>query len=66
MQVLDGNGNVVGETTSGTFSPTLQVGIALALLAPTVAAGDELVVNVRGRELLVVVQKPPFVQASTK
>jgi aminomethyltransferase len=66
MQVLDGNGNVVGETTSGTFSPTLQVGIALALLAPTVAAGDELVVDVRGRELPVVVQKPPFVQASTK
>ena len=66
MSVLDSAGAVVGETTSGTFSPTLQVGIALALLSPTVAAGDELAVDVRGRELAVRVVKPPFVQASTK
>jgi aminomethyltransferase len=66
MQVRDAVGNVVGETTSGTFSPTMQVGIALALLSPSVSAGDELVVDVRGRDLPVVVTKPPFVQPSTK
>lgn len=66
MSVKDASGAVVGETTSGTFSPTLQVGIALALLSPTVAAGDALVVDVRGRDLAVEVVKPPFVQASTK
>lgn len=66
MQVKNAAGEVVGETTSGTFSPTLQVGIALALLAPNVAEGDELVVDVRGRDLAVRVVKPPFVKANTK
>ena len=32
MSVLDGAGHRVGEVTSGTFSPTLRTGIALALL----------------------------------
>ena len=66
MQVKSASGDVVGETTSGTFSPTLQVGIALALLSPAVAEGDELIVDVRGRDLAVKVVKPPFVAASTK
>lgn len=66
MDVKDASGAVVGHTTSGTFSPTLQTGIALALLAPTVAAGDELVIDVRGRELAAVAQRPPFVTTSTK
>ena len=66
MQVKTASGEVVGETTSGTFSPTLQKGIALALLSPTVALGDTLVIDVRGRDLEVVVTKPPFVDATTK
>ena len=66
MQVKNSNGEVVGETTSGTFSPTLQKGIALALLSPDVALGDSLVIDVRGRDLEVVVTKPPFVDATTK
>ena len=60
------SGEVVGETTSGTFSPTLQKGIALALLSPEVALGDTLFVDVRGRYLEVVVTKPPFVNSTTK
>ncbi len=60
MSVLRG-GAVVGEVTSGTFSPTRKVGIALALLEPSVAAGDELEVDVRGRTTKVRVVKPPFV-----
>jgi aminomethyltransferase len=66
MQVKNAAGEVVGETTSGTFSPTLQKGIALALLAPSVSIGDTLFVDVRGRDLEVVVTKPPFVTASPK
>ncbi len=66
MSVRNAAGDVVGETTSGTFSPTRQVGIALALLTPSVQEGDELVVDVRGRDLSVVVTKPPFVPAHTK
>jgi aminomethyltransferase len=60
------DGEVVGEVTSGTFSPTLKNGIALALLAPDVAVGDELVVDVRGREVPVTVAKPPFVEVDVR
>jgi len=66
MQVKTTSGEVIGETTSGTFSPTLQKGIALALLSPEVALGDTLVIDVRGRDLEVVVTKPPFVDSTTK
>ncbi len=57
----------VGETTSGTFSPTLKIGIALALLdtAAGLAEGDEVEVDVRGRRLRCEVVRPPFVQAKT-
>jgi aminomethyltransferase len=66
MQVKNSNDQVIGETTSGTFSPTLQKGIALALVEPTVNEGDVLTVDVRGRALSVTVTKPPFVKPSTK
>jgi aminomethyltransferase len=66
MQVKTISGDLVGETTSGTFSPTLQKGIALALLSPDVALGDTLVIDVRGRDLEVIVTKPPFVNSTTK
>ncbi|WP_324277285.1 glycine cleavage T C-terminal barrel domain-containing protein [Blastococcus brunescens] len=51
MSVLDGAGERVGEVTSGTFSPTLRTGIALALVdaASGAAAGATLTVDVRGR-----------------
>lgn len=66
MSVKNASGAVIGETTSGTFSPTLGQGIALALLDPSVAVGDEVVIDVRGRELAAIVAKPPFVDASPK
>ena len=66
MDVLDGDGAVVGRTTSGTFSPTLKQGIALALLERGVAEGDEVALDVRGRRLACRVVKPPFVQVSTR
>ena len=50
----------------GTFSPTLKQGIALALLATGVAEGDEVVVDVRGREVAATVVRPPFVQVQTR
>ncbi len=62
MTVLRG-ATPVGVVTSGTFSPTLRTGIALALLdtAAKVTEGDELTVDVRGRGLPVRVVRPPFV-----
>jgi aminomethyltransferase len=66
MAVLDGERRV-GEVTSGTFSPTLRHGIALAYVAADLAAkGTELQVDVRGRRGVVQVTRPPFVQASPK
>jgi len=59
-------GEVVGEVTSGTFSPTLKNGIALALLAPDIAEGDEVVIDVRGREVPARVVKPPFVEVDVR
>jgi aminomethyltransferase len=51
-----------GEITSGAFSPTLAVGIALARLPPGVAAGDRAEVDIRGKWLPVQIVKPPFVR----
>src|SRR6202451_3481321 len=50
LTVLAGNAPV-GVTTSGTFSPTLQVGIALALIDTDagVEDGQQITVDVRGR-----------------
>jgi aminomethyltransferase len=61
-------GSTVGEVTSGTFSPTLRVGIALALLdtAAGLAADDTVEVDVRGRPTTMRVTKPPFVDASPR
>ncbi len=59
-------GTPVGETTSGGFSPTLERGIALALLSPSVKLGDTVDVDVRGRLLPATVVTPPFVSASPK
>ena len=65
LDVLRGDDAVVGRTTSGTFSPTLKVGIALALLDRSVARGDEVHVDVRGRRVRCEVVKPPFVEPHT-
>jgi aminomethyltransferase len=66
LDVRTAGGDPVGRTTSGTFSPTLKQGIALALLDRAVAEGDEVLVDVRGRAVRCRVVKPPFVQVATR
>jgi aminomethyltransferase len=67
MSVLHPDGTVIGEVTSGTFSPTRRIGIGLALLSTTaVKPGDEVEVDVRGRPSRMRVVKPPFVQPSVR
>jgi aminomethyltransferase len=56
------DGVVVGEVTSGNFSPTLGHGIALAFLPPDAADGEQVTVDVRGREVAATVTKLPFVR----
>ena len=51
-----------GETTSGTFSPTLSRSIALARVPAGVESGGVVEVVVRGKRLAARVVKPPFVR----
>ena len=64
MSVLDESGVAIGEVTSGTFSPTLKKGIALALIDTDseVEAGAEVAIDVRGKRSPVRVVRPPFVE----
>jgi aminomethyltransferase len=59
---------LVGEVTSGTFSPVLGTGIALAYLWPgdVVDLDQEVEVDVRGRRGTATVVKPPFVDRSPR
>jgi aminomethyltransferase len=58
--VLSGESQV-GEVTSGTFSPTLQISVAMALVAPEAAKiGTTLSVDVRGHSEPAHVVKLPF------
>ena len=63
---VSADGAPVGVTTSGTFSPTLRQGVALALLDRSVKEGGEVSVDVRGRPLRCQVVRPPFVQVQTR
>jgi aminomethyltransferase len=67
MDVLR-DGQRVGVTTSGTFSPSLKTGIALALIdtAAGVELDDTVSIDVRGRGLEATVVKPPFVQSHVR
>jgi aminomethyltransferase len=65
MEVRSGD-RVIGEVTSGTFSPTLRKGIGLALLEKGTAVGDEVTVDVRGRTSIMKVVKPPFVPSHVR
>jgi aminomethyltransferase len=51
----------IGTVTSGNFSPTLERGIALALVTPDVVPGEALSIDVRGRVVPATVAELPFV-----
>jgi aminomethyltransferase len=51
-----------GEVTSGSFSPTLNVSIALARVPVGIEVGDTVEVDVRGKRMKAVVVKYPFVR----
>ena len=68
MQVLDSAGTVIGQTTSGTFSPSLKQGIALALIdtGAGLEDGAQVAVEVRGRTLAAELVKLPFVESHVR
>ncbi|MDO9455697.1 glycine cleavage system aminomethyltransferase GcvT [Nocardioides sp.] len=57
---------LLGEITSGTFSPTLRKGIALALLSSVVNPDAQVGVDVRGRRELFQIRPLPFVDTSVR
>ena len=66
MLVRQNSENVCGVITSGTFSPTLKHGIALALIEPQVEIGSVVEIEVRGRVSTAKVVKPPFVASHVR
>jgi aminomethyltransferase len=66
MIVQSPDGKNCGEITSGTFSPTLKHGVALALLNPSLKIGDTVKIDVRGRVSEAEIVKPPFVQSRVR
>jgi aminomethyltransferase len=61
MVVRNPDDREVGTVTSGTFSPTLKIGIALALIETGLNDDDVVIVDIRGRHETFVITKPPFV-----
>ncbi|HVD79999.1 MAG TPA: glycine cleavage system aminomethyltransferase GcvT [Propionibacteriaceae bacterium] len=61
MVVRDPDGREIGTVTSGTFSPTLKIGIALALIGAGLNDDDVVTVDIRNRQETFVITKPPFV-----
>jgi aminomethyltransferase len=57
---------LLGEVTSGTFSPTLRKGIGLALLPSFVDPDAEVGVDIRGRREIFQLVKPPFLDPSVR
>ena len=65
MQVMH-KGAEVGIVTSGTFSPSLKVGIALALVNSDFKVGQQLEIDVRGRTSSVEIVKLPFMPSHVR
>ena len=66
MQVKNSDGELIGVVTSGTFSPTLKKGIALALISNAFKLGDQVVIDVRGRDCVAEVAKLPLVNSNVR
>ena len=58
---VSAQGDRIGTTTSGNFSPVLGHGIALALVDPSMKIGAEVTIEVRGQALAGRIVKTPFV-----
>ena len=66
MIVTDATGTTIGAVTSGTFSPTLRVGIALALVDSSYSIGDEVAIDIRGRQSVATIVDLPFVPSRVR
>lgn len=59
--IVDGNGNIIGNVTSGTMSPSLGKGIGLGYVPPIFAdAGSKINIQIRKKTIPATVVKLPF------
>jgi aminomethyltransferase len=66
MLIRSGDGAEIGVVTSGTFSPTLKTGIALALINPGFEIGQSVTVDVRGRDSVATIVELPMVESQVR
>ena len=66
MQVKDLTGKVIGQVTSGTFSPGLKKGIGLALINPAIVKGDQVLIDIRGVDSSFNIVELPFVPSKVR
>ena len=62
-EIMDATGNIIGEVTSGTQSPSMNKGIGMGYVATEFSkAGSEIYINIRNKYLKAVVTKMPFLK----
>jgi aminomethyltransferase len=66
MVINDEAGTQIGIVTSGTFSPSLKVGIALALIEPGYDEGHTVMIDVRGRACPATITALPLVPSHVR
>jgi aminomethyltransferase len=66
MLIRNSEGAEIGVVTSGTFSPTLKTGIALALINPGYEIGQSVIVDVRGRDSSATIVSLPMVESHVR
>ena len=66
MVINDEAGTQIGIVTSGTFSPSLKVGIALALIEPDYDGGHTVMIDVRGRPCPATITALPLVPSHVR
>jgi len=66
MVINDEAGTQIGIVTSGTFSPSLKVGIALALIEPDYDEGHTVMIDVRGRPCPATITALPLVPSHVR
>ena len=60
-EIVDGNGNVIGIVTSGTMSPSMNVGIGLGYVPTSFSTVDsDIFIRIRKNDVLAKVVKLPF------
>ena len=66
MEVKDESGVTIGIVTSGTFSPSLKTGIALALLSRRYPVDSKISIDIRGKASSGIIVRLPFVPSHVK